>query len=206
MMFISEDYMKRLLLCFLVLLTTLLSGNASAGQSAELVCVQKGTYTLGTNMNISGYILGCITYELRVTVTSDGDAGQPGAFGIGARLNSGLMAFWTMNGGWGPYNSALIPPVDTYYAALPPTNTYTIFHGTLEDLCQLSRFQSFSIYAGHGILSPEKVSTINDLKQYGSNIPTDHLRRVFIQMDAMTKNSGKTGLVYSHDCNIGMGI
>ncbi len=187
----------RILMAGMLLIT---AGTVSAGQFADMVCVK---YRLGMSDYGSNTIGGdnCEIYELRVTVTSDADAGQPGAFGIGAQLNSGAMAYWTAAGGWGAFKSGLVPPVDGYYPALPASQTYVVFHGSLASMCEMSGRQNFRVYAAHGILTAQKGKTVQDLQELTTNITADHMRRVFIQMDATARNSGKAGLVYTHDCS-----
>lgn len=187
-----------------------LSGAAVAGQSAGLVCVQ---------VSPDG---GCDVYELRVLITSDGDVGRPGAFGIGAQLAGGGMVYWTMVGGWAEYRSGFVPPVDGYHAGLPSRSEYVIYRGPFAGVCALSGGSNFSLYAAHGALTPEKEIEVNAFAARLDRLPADyiqrvgakaggtkegmvdHMRHTFIQTDVTRDiakgGSAKGGKVYSQDC------
>jgi len=168
----------------------LLSDVALAGQSASLDCVQWGG---GDNPE-------CVTYELKVTITSDSDVGRPGAFGIGAQISDGKMGFWTVANGWQSMMGGLVPPVDGYYQALPASRSYLVYRGPYSGLCSLSGLQPFDLYAAHGALSPANEHTVSQIISSGSNLPADHIRSMFIQMDVFkgaANGAVKGGLVYS---------
>jgi len=184
---------------FLLLVAMIVYGNlAMAGQSASLVCVNPAFW------NCTAFD----TYQLQVTITSDADAGLPGAFGIGAQLPNGQIANWTSTGGWGGFITGLWQPADGYYPALPASKSYTVFQGTLVDMCNLTSFQNFSLYAAHGALQPTKEQEVQTMIAAQASLPANlqlpanQIRMTFIQNDAVAnQNAIKGGLVYSLDCS-----
>lgn len=172
----------------------LLTNVATAGQSAKFVCVDSTYAALVGNQ-------GCQTYELRVSITSGADTGMPGAFGVGVQLDNGKLAYWTIAKGWSAFTSGLVMPVDGYYSSLPAMREYLVFKGSLANLCTLAGGGHFNVYAGHGILTPDKEQDVNTLVSRNEKLSADHIRQVYIQQDAFLSN-GKGGVVFSHDCSV----
>lgn len=170
------------------------TNSAIAGQSSEWVCVHFSETDHGPV---------CDSFELRVHITSDADVGRPGAFGIGAQLSNGQMAYWTSTGGFEEFKSGLVPPADGYYQALPVSRDYVVYRGLKNGVCALSGGENFDLYAGYGALSAEKEQQVNSLLKGTVAGPgvveADHIRKVYIQLDA-TKGDGKGGVVYSKTC------
>lgn len=196
------------------------SGLALAGQSASLVCVQYkfmglGGNSAGNNVGMAGMgadsnvdvgaVDNCAVYELRVNVSADADVGRAGGFGIGAQVGSGQMAYWTAAGGWGAFTSGFVPVADGYYAALPVSRDFVVYRGPLESMCSMSRGHDFKVYAAHGALMPEREATVQAFAATKSTVSSDHIRKLYIQMDATARNGGKWGLVFEHHCSVGMG-
>ena len=201
---------------FLMLFLLSAANAVMAGQSAQLVCVQytifgggingsNGINGIGIGGNNDGAINNCAIYELRVTVASDSDEGRSGAFGIGAQNVNGQMAYWTVAEGWGPFTGGLVPSVDGYYPTLPSSREYVVYRGSFDAMCGLSRGRDFNIYAAHGALMPEKEKIVQVFAGTKTKVSSDHIRKVYIQMDATAKDGGKWGLVYSRHCS-GMGM
>lgn len=173
------------------------ANTALAGQSADLVCIKSHTESNGENT-----IVVCDVYELRVAVSADGDAGHPGAYGVGVQLTDGRMAYWTVNNGFAGYSGGEIQPAEGYYDALPYSRDFVVYRGSAYGLCSLSMGQDFKLYAGHGILTPEKADMVNKLMSRNQSMITgEHFRSAAIQQDARMGGAGKGGVVYTHSCS-----
>lgn len=172
---------------------------AVAGQSATWTCVE---------WNNNGDDPVCVKYELKVRITTDQDAGRPGAFGVGAQLSDGQLVQWTVARGFEAYTAALAEPSDGYYAALPAVKEFVVYRGTVKELCASSGGLGFTLYAAHGVLTLEKEAQVNQLLAGHTNNPNavsaDHFKRVFIQNDVM-QNTEKSGEVFSRKCSTGKG-
>jgi len=181
------------------MLLLVVSGVTVAGQSATWTCVE---------WNNNGDDPVCVKYELKVRITTDQDAGRPGAFGVGAQLGDGQLVQWTVARGFEAYTAAMAEPSDGYYAALPAVKEFVVYRGTARELCTLSGGLGFTLYAAHGILTPEKEAQVNQLLAGHTNNPnvvsTDHFKRVFIQND-VRQNTNKYGEVFSRKCSTGQG-
>lgn len=200
------------------------SGLTLAGQSANLVCVKykiiglggnsignnvgmAGMGGIGANSNVDvGAVDNCAVYELHVNVFADSDVGRSGGFGIGAQVNGGQMAYWTAAGGWGGFTGGFVPVADGYYAALPVSRDFVVYKGPLESMCSLSRGRDFKVYAAHGALMPEREAVVQAFAATKSTVSSDHIRKLYIQMDATARNGGKWGVVFEHHCTAGMGF
>lgn len=170
--------------------------SALAGQSADLVCIKSHTESNGDNT-----VVVCDTYELRVSVSADGDTGQPGAYGIGVQLTDGRIAYWTVNGGFAGYSGGEIAPVEGYYNALPYSRDFVVYRGSAYGLCSLSMGQDFKLYAGHGILTSDKAEMVRKLMSGNQTMITgEHFRSAAIQQDARMGGPSKGGIVYIHSC------
>lgn len=176
-----------------------MSSFAVAGQSATWTCIE---------WRDNGDDSVCVKYELKVRITTDQDAGRPGAFGIGAQLDDGQMINWTAARGFEAYTSSLAEPADGYYAALPTVKEFVVYRGTVGELCALSGGRAFTLFAAHGALMPEKEAMVNQtLAAHAGNpnvVSADHFRRVFIQND-VRQNTDKYGEVFSRTCSTGRG-
>lgn len=196
------------------------AGLSLAGQSANLVCVQNKFVHTGGNSTVNnvgmagmgfndkvdvGAVDNCAVYELRVNVSADVDVGRPGGYGIGAQVSSGQMAYWTAQGGWGAFTSGFVPVADGYYAALPVSRDFVVYKGPLESMCNLSRGHDFKVYAAHGALMPEREAVVQAFAATKATVTADHIRKLFIQMDATASNGGKWGLIFEHHCSVGIG-
>ena len=175
-----------------------LSASVYAGQSAKMTCTK--------HEPMNGYFgdaaIICVEYELRVTITTDGDQGRVGALGIGVQLEDGRLAYWTMNGGFGAYFGGLVQPTEGVMSSLPTKREYLVFRGVPEQLCEMAERQSFKMYAGHGSVPPEKEALLERLLnfKFRTPYPIDHIKGAFIQHDVI-ENPWKIGEVYSWNKN-----
>jgi hypothetical protein len=186
--------MCKIICCAAVMFSLLgFVGLAQAGQSGALVCVASHVENNGETS-----VVVCDVYELQVHITTDGDVGRPGAFGIGAQLANGNMAYWTATGGWQNSVSGETTSVDGYYQSLPASRDFVVYHGGLAGMCSFGA--GFKIGAGYGALQPDKESEVATIvADPNVKISVDHLRNTLIRMDAMKGN--KWGEVYSGgDC------
>jgi hypothetical protein len=196
---------------FCLIASCLLAAPVFAGQSAELVCTRT---SFSTKFNFGDdYVWNafqnnpddCVEQALQVTVTADDDAGRPGAFGVGAQLSGGKLLngnlfVWTESGGWAAPAGGIEAPADGYYDALPARRTYIVWRGAPGSMCNLSGGQDITVWAGHGILTEQAEHLVETLHAiHNPRIDPDHIRAVYIQMDA-TRGEGKAGPVYSFQC------
>ncbi len=170
-------------------------GLAHAGQSGQLVCVKSHV----EYRNESSVVV-CDIYELQVHITTDGDVGRPGAFGIGLQLANGTMAYWTAAGGWQTPVKGETTSVDGFYQALPPSRDYVVYRGGLAGMCAYGA--GFKVGAGHGALPADREAQIERITvNPNTKFSVDHLRNTLIRVDAMKNN--KWGEVYNgSDCAV----
>jgi hypothetical protein len=170
-----------------------------AGQSAALVCVEEVS---------DG---GCQRYELRVTITSETDVGKVGAFGIGVHLSNDGYGYWTVARGFQEFQGGLVIPTEGVFTSLPASRTYVVYSGPLSGICALARYKNFELYAGHGIVPPDKEAQVQWLLSKNLKVSADHIRGAFIQSDVirstrqLSESNWKAGMVYSRQCDPGFG-
>lgn len=139
-------YLQILVVYVSVILITIAS-QAFAGQSAEMVCINNP----------------CDHYELHVNITSNGDAGLPGVYGVIAIAGqppdkSSNIAYWTEDNAWSPYSdNTLIKPTDDSLKKLKANRDLVIFRGSKEELCKLSNGHSFNLFAWHVGLKADQI-------------------------------------------------
>ena len=137
----------KLLAVYVPMLLIAIANQAYAGQSAEMVCTNNP----------------CDRYELHVNITSEGDAGLPGAYGVIAIAGqppnkSSNIAYWTEDNTWSPYSdNTLIKPTDDSLKKLKATRDLVVFRGRKEELCRLSNGHSFNLFAWHVGLKADQI-------------------------------------------------
>lgn len=122
-----------------------------------------------------------------------GDAGKPGAFFIGARATTGIpgninninfdtKGLWLFTPtGWKAFNGGLYEPIE-YFSGLPAGRQYVVVNQ--QDLCQFIVDKNMELWAGYGVLQPDKEQAINVyFSVKAPRIPPEHLRAVYVYND-----------------------
>lgn len=181
---------------FLTVIILLFCDSALAGESASMNCIESHVETTE-----SGQITVCDKYELRVQVDADNDVGLPGEIIIGAASFDGNHTpYWTVDNGWKGFDGGVLIPADGYHPSLPQSSEYVVYTGTMEGLCALSQGQTFSLYAGHGILPPDKEKEVQFYESRESTKDmADQLRKAAIDQDI--RINGKYSQIFTHECS-----
>jgi hypothetical protein len=123
-----------------------------------------------------------------VKVTIDpftADEGLPGAFFIGARAGNQTIAVYSQNA-WQPFHGGTIPPA-AYFASIPSSLTTVVLDN--QNLCAMSGDQPIEVWAGYGVLTPDKEEAIRNYHVIKNpSIPPDHLRNVYVQTNMRSNN------------------
>lgn len=132
------------------------------------------------------------TVTVQINVSPD-DAGKPGAFFIGARATTGTpgnitsinydtQGLWLFTpSGWVAFNGGTYTPVE-YFSSLPSGRQYVVVDH--QDLCQFVVDKNMELWAGYGVLQPDKEQAINTYYSIKApRIPPEHLRAVYIYND-----------------------
>lgn len=125
-----------------------------------------------------------VTVKITIdTFTADG--GRPGAFFVGARAGNQTFAAYSPDG-WQPFHGGTPQPA-AYAASIPSSLTIVVLDN--QNICAISGNQPVEVWAGYGILTPEKEDTVQYYHSVKNpSIPPDHLRNVYVQND-MRKNN-----------------
>jgi hypothetical protein len=181
----------------MLLLMMALSSPVFAGQKADLVCVSNKQAVVKGKTTFA-----CDTYELRVNISSEKEAGEMGVFGIYAIAEKNAqMAYWTENNGWSTYTEDdLIQPVNNNLKNIEANKEYIVYEGSLDGLCKLSNGKSFNLYAWHAVISPSQLKAVKTFIQRYEI--TGYQARNFFNMYLLhLADSRKTdGLIFNHSC------
>lgn len=190
---------KKLLLtgCMAFICLIAYSSQASAGQSAEMLCVNGDTAN-----NKSQEADKCATYELHVSITADQDTGQRGAYGIFAiSENPSRVAYWTEEKGWSPYSDVeLIKPTEISLKKLDVKREYVVFKGSHENFCKLSNGYNINLFAWRVTLNPVEIKKYASfLKRFDiTGWQAENFMNSILFYQANVQK--KIGLVYSNTC------
>jgi|GEM_PF-3242615 len=150
----------------------------------------KQDYCLGSGDDSCSQRVSTVTVQINVP---SGDAGKPGAFFIGARATTGTpgnitninydtQGLWLFTpGGWVAFNGGTYTPVE-YFSGLPSGRQYVVVNQ--QDLCQFAADRNMELWAGYGVLQPDKEQAINTYYSIKApRIPPEHLRAVYVYND-----------------------
>lgn len=158
---------------------------------------------------------GCGTPFLTLTVnfTVPGPhAGRPGAFFIGARSTSGpagdtrninndTSGLWIFTPrGWEAFAGGRYEPIEGF-SALPARRSYVVLNQV--DLCQLMGPVNVELWAGYGVLQPDKAEAVAMFHSVANpRVPPDHIRSVYVYND-MKDNQRYWNVLSTNACQGG---
>lgn len=190
---------KFTIICIVCIILNGLNTQASAGQSAQMNCIDNGAEKIKKKDANK-----CAKYEMHVTITSDEDTGKQGALGIFAiSEKSKQVAVWTEEKGWVPYSkNELVKPTESGLKKLDAKREYVVFKGSAESLCQFANGQSFNLYAWHVGLMPDQIYKHKAFMQKYmiTGWQAENFMNSILLKESIEQKKG--GLIYTNKCPV----